>query len=129
MQITARIATPEDDVTVLWPDTSGMTLNLEQVVVAVDEAGVLLAGALMFHGGHSLAYVGSIVFVSKAHQARIVHALLAFVVEWCRERGVTQLGHGAGTMTCCQTFLRLGARVRAYQTLMELSMSETQGAV
>lgn len=122
MMFRARHALLTDDVTTLWPEVRGQALNREQVFVVVDDAEALCAGLLMFHGGHSLAYAGSVVFVATEHQGRIAHTLMAFVKNWCREQGVTRLGHGAGTPACCQTFLKLGAKITRYHTFMELSI-------
>jgi hypothetical protein len=119
-----RCATPDDDLTALWPETAGHTLNREQVFVAVDGADTLLAGAIMFHGGHSLAYVGSIVFMTLEQQGRIAQRLMAFVKEWGRAHGVTRVGHSAGTPECQEAFQRLGATVTKQTTLMDLTITE-----
>jgi GNAT superfamily N-acetyltransferase len=105
---------------------AGQTVNTEQVFVVADDAGHLLAGLLMFHGGHSLAYAGSIVFATPTQQGRVARRLLTFVVDWCRARGIRVLGHGAGTVECCQTFLRLGAQITRHHALLELIIQEKE---
>lgn len=117
-----RTARTEDDLTALWPECREYTLNREQVFLAVDEQETVLAGLLMFHGGHSLAYAGSIVFISQAHQGQIATKLIAFVKDWGRAHGVTKVGHGAGTTACCEAFLKLGSTITRYHALMELQI-------
>lgn len=114
-----RCAHHDDDLTALWPETGGHTLNREQVFVVTDERGALLAGLLMFHGGHSLAYAGSIVFATQEHQGRIAHRLLTFVATWCRTHGIRLLGHVTITERCAAVCQRLGAMTIPTFGLME----------
>ena len=123
--LTARCASPTDDLTALWPESVGHTMNREQVFVVVDEDR-LLAGLLMFHGGHSLAYTGSIVFAAAEAQGRLAHRLLAFTRDWCRARGIHLMGHGAGTLECCEIFTRLGASLTRHHLFMELAIEEKE---
>jgi len=122
MSITIRHAQSADDLAMLWPDIGQSAMNREQVFVAVDEADTLLGGSLMFHGGHSLAYVGSTVIIAPERRAWVAQKLMRFAAKWCRERGITRVAHGAGTTECCDAFLKLGATITRYHALMELEI-------
>ena len=122
--LTARCASPTDDLTALWPEMAGHTMNREQVFVVVDTEDRLLAGLLMFHGGHSLAYTGSIMFATTEAQGRLAHRLLTFTRDWCRAQGIRLVGHGAGTLGCCEVLTRLGATMTRHHLFMEWSIQE-----
>lgn len=128
MAITARHAQPEDDLTVLWPETAEHELNREQVFVVTESTGQIVAGLLMFHGGHTLAYAGSIVFATQERQGLIAYRLMECVRQWCRSHDIRLLGHGAGTLECCQTFLRMGAQITRHHTFMEMVITEKEGS-
>ena len=121
--ITIRHARPTDDLTTLWPTLHDHTMNPEQVVVAVDEHDALLAGALLFHGGHTVAYLGSLCFSSESHQGLIAVKLIDFVTTWCRTQGIRLLGHVAITSRCEAVCRKLGATQIPTHGLMEFSVT------
>jgi non-ribosomal peptide synthetase component F len=125
--VTTRQAGDTDELAVLWPEYPAEAFNREQVFLAVDETNTILAGLLMFHGGHRIAYVGSVVFVATVQQGRIAHALLDAVKAWCRAHGIVRFGHGATTPSCCETLTRLGAVLTGYHLMMELTLDQTEG--
>lgn len=115
-----RAATEQDDLVALWPELADCRVNPEQVFVVTHEDGTLLGGSLVFHGGHGMAYIGSTVILAPERRVWIAKALLEHVTAWLKERGVTRIGHGAGTPECIAAFLRLGAKATRPHVLMEL---------
>lgn len=108
VSIVVRPATPHDDLTALFPETVGRKMNLDQILLADD--GRILGGAIMFHAGHDLAYVGAIRFTGSERQPWVIKALWRGVERWCRAHGVVEVLHAAGTRDCAVAFERLGAR-------------------
>jgi GNAT superfamily N-acetyltransferase len=122
---THRTAAPDDDLTRLWPEAEAEahTFNREQVLLITQEAGRILGGALVYHGGHSICYVGAVKIVDDdlGHPPQwIARALWRYVRQWCGERGVTVIGHGASTEACMDAMERLGGRPVRIQTLYEV---------
>lgn len=124
----ARCATEQDDLTVLWPDAAGHRFQLDQVFVVSDPQNErAVAGALVFHGGHSIAYIGAITLTTDDHRGAYLLALLEAITSWARQHGVTKLAHGASIPQCIETCTRLGAQATKIQTLMEWTLEPIRG--
>lgn len=119
---TIRHPTGQDKLEALWPEIHGHHVNLDQVFVAVGEDGALLAGALLFHGGHSVAYVGAMRVLPAEGAPWLARALWQAVARWAKAHGVTRLGHGAGTEACVEALRAFGAAPGRAQVLMEVDL-------
>jgi hypothetical protein len=104
----SRPAKPQDDLEALWPETTAHALNLDQVLLITDEEGAILGGAVVFHAGHTCAYVGAVKIMAGEHPQWVAHALWRYIIAWCKERHVSVVAHGAGTPECCEAMTRFG---------------------
>lgn len=118
MAITVRHAQEHDDLALIWPELTS-PMNRLQVFVAEDEEDNLVGGCVMFDGGHSIAYVGSTRIIATERRVWVARAMVKFVSQWCYERNIVRVGHGAGTEECVDAFQRLGAHPGRLQLLME----------
>ena len=110
--MTTREATDADDLTVLFPDLAGHTVNRAHVLV-LEHQGQVRGVALLLHGGHSFAMVGAVRFVGESSRPEFAaRALWRGVAEWGRAHGVTLMGHLALTDDCRRAMMRLGGTVR-----------------
>lgn len=120
---TRRTARDDDDLAVLWSEADGHRLNREQVLLITLEDGRILGGAILFHGGHSLAIVGAVKIVAEeAHPQWIARALWRWVATWCLERDITLVGHAAGTEECVDAMTRLGGVAVGVKTMFEIAV-------
>lgn len=123
---THRLGEVDDDFSVLWPEmkTDGHALNRDQVLLITEDDGRILGGALMFHGGHSIAVVGAVKIVADAeHPQWVARALWRWVSSWCREQGITLVGHAAGTEECVEAMTRLGGTATGVKTMFEIAIT------
>lgn len=121
MIYTHRPAFETDDLTALWPETQPHALNREHVLLITEEAGRVLGGAILFHSGHSAAMVGAVRIVPDVeHPQWVARALWRYVGNWCLERGVTVVGHAAGTEECVEAMTRLGGKAVGVKTMFEV---------
>jgi hypothetical protein len=118
---THRPASETDDLTGLWPETQPHALNREQVLLITEDEGRVLGGAIVFHGGHSVAIVGAVrIRPDVEHPQWVARALWRYVKTWCSERGVTMVGHAAGTEECVEAMTRLGGTAAGVKTMFEV---------
>jgi len=119
---TARPATDTDDLGALWPAAPVYRLNPDQVLVVTGADGALVGGIVMYDGGHEIAYCGGIRVLDVDRKQWAAKALLQFMTTWCKARGITMVGHGAGTEACALAMEQLGATPIKQQTLYELAL-------
>lgn len=118
----SRPATPADDLVALWPEAASHRLNCEQVLLITDEDGIVLGGAIVYHGGHTTAYVGPVKIAATDHPQWVARALWRYIAAWCKDRGVSVVGHGAGTPECCEAMERLGGTPVREHVLYEVQV-------
>lgn len=119
--IQVRPAHALDDLTVLWPESADLRLNRDHVLVA-DEDGVLVGGAMLYHGGHSAAILGAVAIVPTERRRWVYRALVNGVREWCMAHDVQHLRHFAGTEACAEIMRGLGAEAVAPVEMMKFTL-------
>jgi len=89
-----RTACATDDLSEIWPALSTSKLNLEQVIVAVNEADEILGAILILHGGHAVAYVGEFTLRHDLRAGRrllVSKRLIGSMLQWAKRIGIQSL--------------------------------------
>jgi hypothetical protein len=123
-----RTACPTDDLTKLWPALGAMKLELSQVAVTVDadDNDRLMAGAIMFHVGHELAYAGEFSIVDglpDGVRRSIARGLIASVLAFCRSHGATMVAFNCTDPEFAAMAQRLGAKVSGCSMFMVMKLA------
>jgi creatinine amidohydrolase/Fe(II)-dependent formamide hydrolase-like protein len=116
----ARLATADDDLGALWPESPA--LNPERVLLVTGENETILAGAVLFDGGHHLLYVGTVKILDTERPQWVARTLWRAIAKWAKERGIAVVGHGAQTETCMEAMERLGGTAVTRQILYEVAL-------
>lgn len=122
MSTSVRFAFPSDDLRAIWPAQGALKLNREQVLVAVDEAGELQGGALLFDAGHEVIWVAEVTPIVEDGRRWIYKALVESLIAWSRERGARALLFLAPEPSYQAQALRCGATFVANSTVMAMQL-------